>query len=242
MQKTYSLNKSDALLVTDIQKDFLKGGALPVPQGNEIIPVINDYLRRFKKAKLQVFASRDWHPADHMSFKSQGGIWPPHCIQNTSGAEFHPDLKLPSDTVIVSKATDPKKESYSAFDGTALSESFKENRVERFFICGVATDYCVVNTVVDGKKLGLKAVVLMDAVRGINVMPNDVDEAVKLMLQSGAEQAVSDNFPDDADSLPVEEAGPDSLAEKPSARNAMKKKARMRPKGSAKRVASERNK
>lgn len=239
MHKIYSLNKSDALLVTDIQKDFLKGGALAVPQGKQIIPIINDYLRRFK---LQIYASRDWHPADHMSFKSQGGIWPPHCIQNTSGAEFHPDLKLPSDTVIVSKATDPKKESYSAFDGTALAESFQEKGVERFFICGVATDYCVVNTVVDGRKLGFKVVVLMDAVRGINVKPNDVDDAVKLMMQSGAEQVVSDDFPDDADALPVEEAETDVLAEKPSARVALKKKARMRPKGSVKRVASERNK
>lgn len=242
MHKTYALDKSDALLVTDIQKDFLRGGALPVPLGNQIIPVINDYVRRFKKAKLQIYASRDWHPADHMSFKSQGGIWPPHCIQKTSGAKFHSDLKLPSDAFIVSKATDPKKESYSAFDGTTLSELFQDNGIKRFFICGVATDYCIVNTVVDGLKLGFKAVILMDAVRGINVKPSDVENAVKMMTQNGAQQAVSDDFPDDTDDLPIDEAEPDVLAEKPSARATLKKKARMRPKGSVKRIASERNK
>lgn len=242
MHETYALSKSDALLVTDIQKDFLKGGALPVPQGNQIIPVINDYLRRFKTGKVQIYASRDWHPADHMSFKSQGGIWPPHCIQNTSGAKFHPNLKLPSNVLIVSKATDPKKESYSAFDGTTLADLFQKNGVERFFICGVATDYCVVNTVIDGLKLGFKAVILLDAVRGINVKPDDVEDALKLMVENGALQAVSDDFPDDTDDLPVNEAESDILAEKPSARAAMKKKARMRPKGSVKRIASERNK
>ncbi len=242
MHKTYSINNSDALLVTDIQKDFLKGGSLPVPQGNQIIPIINDYLRRFKLAKLHIYASRDWHPADHISFKSQGGIWPNHCIQNTSGAELHPDLKLPPNAVIVSKATDPKRESYSAFDGTTLAELLQKDKVERFFICGVATDYCIVNTVVDGLTLGFKVVVLMDAIRGINARPSDVDNAVKLMMQYGAEQAVSNDFPDDTEGLPLGEAESDLLAEKPSTKVALKKKARMRPKGSIKRVASERNK
>ena len=126
MAKTYTLNKSDALLVTDVQNDFLFGGALPVPQGEETIPVLNEYIDHFSMAEAHVLASRDWHPENHMSFKAQGGPWPPHSVQNTKGAQFHRDLKLPPETHVISKATQPNHEAYSAFDGTELADELRQ--------------------------------------------------------------------------------------------------------------------
>lgn len=240
LKNTYVIGESDALLVTDIQIDFLPGGALPVEGGDEIIPVINDYVGRFEEAGGHVLASRDWHPTNHTSFKAQGGPWPPHCIQNTEGAKFSPNLKLPKNTLIISKATDPKHEAYSVFDATNLTTELQTLGVKRLFVAGLATDYCIVNTVLDARKLGYPTVVLMDATRGINVQPGDVNRAVESMLKSGAEQAVVEDFPDMGDELSTEIAKPDELAEKPTLRAAVKKKTRMRSKGANKRVYTER--
>ena len=240
LSKNYVIKNSDALLITDIQKDFLPGGALPIDNGDEIIPVINDYIRRFIAAKGHVLASRDWHPINHISFKAQGGPWPPHCVQETTGAKFSPDLKLPPHTIVISKATNPEREAYSAFDGTSLEHELKTLCVKRLFIGGLATDYCVVNTVVDARKLGFETVVLVDATLGINVEPGDVDRAIETMLKSGAQQGTADDFQDAVDELPIEETQPDSLEEKPSQRAEVKKKSRMRSKGSAKRIRTER--
>ena len=234
-----TIKESDALLITDIQKDFLPGGALPVTDGDEIIPVLNGYIRRFEEAKAHVLASRDWHPPNHMSFKAQGGPWPPHCIQQTDGAKFSPALKLPSHTVVISKATDPKREAYSAFDGTNLANELRTLGVRRLFVGGLATDYCVVNTVLDACKLGFETVVLMDATLGINVEPGDVDRAVETMLKNGAKQATTADFPDGEDALPTEEEASDQLEEKPTFRSATKKKSRMRSKGTNKRIKTE---
>jgi nicotinamidase/pyrazinamidase len=240
LSKNYVIKNSDALLITDMQKDFLPGGALPIDGGDEIIPVLNDYIRRFGDAKAHVLASRDWHPANHVSFKAQGGPWPPHCVQETSGVKFSPDLKLPKHSVVISKATNPEREAYSAFDGTSLAHELRTLGVKRLFVGGLATDYCVVNTVVDARKLGFETVVLVDATLGINVEPGDVDRAIETMLKSGAQQATADDFPDAVDALPLEETQPDSLEEKPSQRAEFKKKSRMRSKGSAKRIRTER--
>ncbi len=240
MKKTYVLKDSDALLITDIQNDFLPGGALPVAGGDEIIPVLNAYTKRFLAAKAHVIASRDWHPKNHISFKAQGGPWPPHCVQGSVGAKFSPDLKLPNHTVIISKATDPNKESYSAFDGTGLEGELRQCGVKRLFVGGLATDYCVRYTVLDARKLGLEEVILMDATLGINVNPGDVDHAIEEMLKSGAEQAMAADFPEDVDSLPTEVEDSDALETKPSLQAAVKKKARMRSRGSAKRIKTER--
>lgn len=240
LRKNYIVKNSDALLVTDIQKDFLPGGALPVDGGDEIIPVLNNYIRRFEDAKAHVLASRDWHPSNHISFRAQGGPWPPHCIQETGGAKFSPDLKLPKHTVIISKATNPELEAYSAFDGTSLAHELRTLGVKRLFVGGLATDYCVVNTVLDARKLGFETVVLVDATLGINVNPGDVDRAIETMLTNGAQQATANDFPDAVDELPIEETQPDALEEKPSKRAEVKKKARMRSKGSAKRIRTER--
>jgi nicotinamidase/pyrazinamidase len=240
LSKNFVVGNMDALLITDIQKDFLPGGALPIENSDEIIPVLNDYIRLFVDSKGHVLASRDWHPLNHVSFKAQGGPWPPHCVQQTAGAKFSPDLKLPERTVVISKATNPDHEAYSAFDGTSLAHELRTLGVKRLFVGGLATDYCVVNTVVDARKLGFEAVVLMDATLGINVELGDVDRAIETMLQNGAQQATGEDFPDAADALPIEETPPDALEEKPSQRAEFKKKARMRSKGSAKRIRTER--
>jgi nicotinamidase/pyrazinamidase len=223
-----------------MQKDFLPGGALPVDNGDEIIPVLNDYIRRFKDANANVLASRDWHPPNHVSFKSQGGLWPPHCVQQTLGARFSPALKLPDHTIIISKATNPELEAYSAFDGTSLAHDLLALGVKRLFIGGLATDYCVLNTVLDAIKLGFETVVLMDATLGINVELGDVDRAIETMLNNGAQQATAEDFPDAIDELSTEKLQHDVLAEKPSLRAEIKKKARMRSKGSARQIRTER--
>ncbi len=238
MAKTYMLNKTDALLITDVQNDFLPGGALAVPYGDEVIPILNEYTSKFQKAGANILASRDWHPANHMSFKAQGGPWPPHCVQETEGANFNRELKLTKDTCIISKATRADHEAYSAFDGTNLADELKKRDVNRFFIGGLATDYCIVNTVLDARKLGFETVVLMDAVRGIDVNPGDVDRAVAAMVKAGAEQATDADFPEPVDALPLNEETSDLLEEKPQARASDKKKARLRPRDARRKVAT----
>jgi nicotinamidase/pyrazinamidase len=240
MSEKYILNSSDALLVTDMQIDFLPGGALPIANADQLIPVINDYIKRFQDAKTHVLASRDWHPANHISFKEQGGPWPPHCVQNTGGAKFNPDLKLPKNTILISKATDPKREAYSAFDGTNLVDELQKASVKRLFLVGVATDYCVLNTVLDARKLGFETVVLMDGTLGIDVKLGDVDRAVEAMLKADAQIASAANFPNAEDNLPLEEEIPDKLAEKPAERAYKKQRARFRSKGVNKRIKVER--
>jgi nicotinamidase/pyrazinamidase len=239
VNKTYALNPTDAFLITDIQVDFLPGGALPVAGGNEIIPVINNYTKRFQAANAHLIASRDWHLPNHMSFIAQGGPWPPHCVQNTTGANFSPNVHIPKNALIISKATDANREAYSAFDGTHLAEQLWKLGVLRLFVAGLATDYCVVNTVLDARKLGFEAVVLMDATLGIDVQPGDVDRAVEAMQQSGAELATEENFPTAADALPVGEAQADALAKNASVLKAAKDKARIRSKGAGKRLPAE---
>jgi len=240
VSKPYNLTSQDALLVTDIQIDFLPGGALPVPGGDTIIPVINEYIRHFTASKAHIIASRDWHPPNHMSFKEQGGPWPAHCIQNTEGAKFSPKLKLPNTTIVVSKATDPKNEAYSAFDNTNLNDHLRNLHVTRLFVCGLATDYCVVNTVLDACKFDFNPVVLMDAIMGINVKPGDVEEAIEAMVESGAEQATDADFVEVEDTLPIEATTADALADKPARLVYAKKKARMRSKSAKKQIKAER--
>ena len=239
MSISYDLTSSDAFLITDMQLDFLPGGSLPVAGGDEIIPFINKYIKLFDTAQAHVIASRDWHPANHISFEAQGGPWPPHCIQQTPGANFSPDLKLPKNTLIVSKATNPIREAYSAFDSTDLANQLRQLRIRRLFVSGLATDYCVVNTVLDARKLGFEVVILTDAILGINVKPGDVDRAIAAILQSGAQQATIADFQETEDSLLLTEEGFDSLAEKPSMLNDAKTKARMRSRGVKKRIKTE---
>jgi nicotinamidase/pyrazinamidase len=181
-----SITSDSALIIVDVQVDFCPGGALPVPDGDKIIPFINRYIKIFKENNLPIIATRDWHPPNHISFKPYGGIWPIHCVQNTPGAAFHPKLKLPNDVIIISKATEPNKEAYSGFEGTELSSILNSKGVRRLFIGGLATDYCVKNTVLDALKLGFQAFLLLDGTKGVNVNPDDSKKAIEEMVRKGA--------------------------------------------------------
>ncbi len=185
------MNKRDALLIVDVQNDFCPGGALAVPEGDEVIPVINEYIRQFADLGAPVFASRDWHPRESKHFMAWGGPWPPHCIQNTPGAAFHPELVLPEDVIIITKGSDPTDDGYSAFEGDdphglALEASLREHGVERVFVAGLATDYCVRASVLDALENELDVVVLRDAIKGIDVNEGDIDDAMREMKEAGA--------------------------------------------------------
>jgi nicotinamidase/pyrazinamidase len=180
------LKKGDALIIVDLQNDFLAGGSLEVPHGNEVIPVLNQYIGAFQAKDLPIFATRDWHPPNHCSFKAQGGPWPPHCIAGTEGAQFAPDLILPSSTVIISSATEPDKEAYSGFKGTDLDKRLRSAQTQRLFISGLATDYCVLNTVKDAIELSYQVFLLKDAIKPVNVNPDDGKKAEEEMTRLGA--------------------------------------------------------
>ena len=182
------LERDSALIIVDVQNDFCPDGALPVPEGDKVVPVLNLYIKRFKSLDLPIFATRDWHPSDHISFRSRGGPWPPHCVQNTWGAEFHKDLELPKDVFVISKAYEPDKEAYSGFQGTDLSNRLRAIGVKRLFIGGLATDYCVKNTVLDALKEGFEVYLLEDAVRGVDVQPSDSEKAIEEMIRRGAKK------------------------------------------------------
>lgn len=176
----------DALIVVDVQNDFLPGGALAVPRGDEVVPVLNGYIACFTARHLPVFATRDWHPPDHCSFQAAGGPWPPHCIATTPGAAFAPGLNLPADAHIVSKATAREPDSYSGFGGTDLALKLARARVKRVFVGGLATDYCVFNTVADAVAEGFETVLLLDGVRAVDVHPGDGAAAIVRMQELGA--------------------------------------------------------
>lgn len=180
-----------ALLIVDVQNDFCPGGALAVSEGDEIIPVLNRYIELFSKNRLPIFASRDWHPRVTKHFREFGGRWPKHCVQNTKGARFHPDLKLPKDAIILSKGMDPDKESYSAFhaldsNGVEFLKLLDTFGIEELFVGGLATDYCVKFSVLDALRLGFKVNLLTDAIKGVNLKPKDSEEAIREMIRHGA--------------------------------------------------------
>lgn len=186
MMRTYH-----TLLVIDVQNDFCPGGALPVPDGDEVIPVLNEYVRHFGELGHQLYFSRDWHPPRTTHFREWGGAWPPHCVQETPGAEFHPSLAVPSAATIVSKGMDPAQDSYSAFqgidgEGRPLTDSLRARGVRSVYVGGLATDYCVKCSVTDALRNGFEAVLLADAVRGIDVTPGDVARALEEMRDQGA--------------------------------------------------------
>ena len=186
---------NDALLIVDVQRDFLPGGNLAVPDGDAVIPVLNGYIERARQAGLPVYASRDWHPANHCSFKARGGLWSPHCVRDTAGAAFAPELALPADAIIVSKATREDADAYSAFGGTALAAQLRERGVKRLLVGGLATDYCVLNTVRDALKEGFEVILLADAIRAVDVNAGDGERAERAMREAGATPAQLGDFP-----------------------------------------------
>lgn len=189
-----NVSGATALIIVDVQNDFCPGGALAVPGGDQVVPVLNGYIRIFQSGRSAIVATRDWHPDNHCSFNSFGGTWPPHCIRNTPGAEFHPGLKLPKEAMIISKGTDPKTEAYSGFQQTTLGAWLHFRKVETVFVGGLATDYCVKSTVLDALKAGFAAVYLPDASRGVNVKPEDSKRAEEEMLKAGAKKATRVDF------------------------------------------------
>jgi nicotinamidase/pyrazinamidase len=181
----------DALVIVDVQNDFCPGGSLGVPEGDRVIPPPNEAIRKFTRAGAAIFVTRDWHPEKTKHFKDGGGIWPNHCVQGTKGAEFHRDLALPKEAVVVSKGMDPNADAYSAFqaedpDGMPFSASLGERGSQRLFVGGLATDYCVKATVLDALHEGFEVVVLEDAVRAVDVNPGDGEKALAEMKARGA--------------------------------------------------------
>ena len=188
------MQSKNALIVIDVQNDFCPGGALAVKDGDQVVPPLNRYMAKFKAAGAPIFATRDWHPAKTSHFNTSGGPWPPHCIQGSQGAQFHPALTLPSETVIVSAGMGSDEDGYSGFlgkdeRGTLLVDLLRQQGVEHLFVGGLATDYCVKHTVLDGLKEGFKVVLLTDSVRGVNLKPDDSARAIEEMLHAGAEIA-----------------------------------------------------
>jgi nicotinamidase/pyrazinamidase len=190
-----NIDRHTALVVVDIQNDFCPGGALPVSDGDQVVPAINKYIQLFRSASAPIIYTRDWHPPDHSSFKAQGGPWPPHCVQGTEGAKFRPDLLPPTEGEIVSKAN-RKDDAYSFFQGADLAHRLRRLRfrlglrggIKELFVGGLATDYCAKETVLDGLKLGFQAYYLDDASKGVNVNPDDSELAIKEMLSKGAKK------------------------------------------------------
>ncbi|MCS7234572.1 MAG: nicotinamidase [Armatimonadetes bacterium] len=172
-----------ALIVVDVQNDFCPGGALAVPEGDRIVPLVNSLAQAFARAGRPVVATQDWHPPDHVSFRDRGGPWPPHCVQGTSGADLHPQLRREPITHIVRKAYRPDQEAYSGFQGTGLAELLRGLGVEEVYVCGLATDYCVHATALDAARAGFRTVVVEDATRP--VYPDQVADRRREWEQAG---------------------------------------------------------
>ncbi|PWU24830.1 MAG: nicotinamidase, partial [Candidatus Rokuibacteriota bacterium] len=178
--------RTDALVIVDVQNDFCQGGALAVAGGDEVVAPLNRYAALFAEAGAPVFATRDWHPAHTTHFKELGGLWPPHCVGGTAGAEFHRDLCLPPGAIIVSKGMDPEEDAYSGFQardatGRPFAELLESRGVQRLFIGGLATDYCVKATALDAAREGMDVVILQDAVRAVDLAPGDGARALEEM-------------------------------------------------------------
>ncbi|HEX5940442.1 MAG TPA: nicotinamidase [Dehalococcoidia bacterium] len=180
------LDKTDALIVTDVQNDFCPGGSLGVPEGDRIAARMTEVAKSFQDRGARIFATQDWHPTGHSSFQEQDGPWPIHCVQGSHGADFHPNLHLPEGTVVIRKGSDPKVDAYSGFLDSDLDQRLKEAGVRRLFVGGIATEYCVLNTVLDAIKNGFEAVVLEDVSAAINVNPGDEKAAYARMREAGA--------------------------------------------------------
>jgi nicotinamidase/pyrazinamidase len=175
----------DALVIVDVQEDFVSG-SLAVRDGAEVIPPLNRAAEVFAERGLPVFATRDWHPEDHVSFEQQGGPWPPHSVQGTPGAEPAEGLVLPPGTVGIDTATTAEMDAYSGFSGTSLADDLRAKGVRRVVVGGLTTDYCVLNTVTDALSEGFEAVVLEDAIRPVDAQPGDGARAEDAMRRAGA--------------------------------------------------------
>ena len=183
----YTVEPGDTLIVVDVQNDFLPGGALPVAEGNRIFEPLKKIMPLFE----HVVATRDWHPREHPHFKDHGGPWPYHCIQNTPGADFAPQMNLAFVNEILSKGTVAPWHGYSAFENSDLAERLRSRGVQRVFVGGLATDYCVKETALESARSGFKTIVVTDAIAAVNVKPDDEADALKEMEKAGVRFATS---------------------------------------------------
>ena len=180
-----------ALLLVDVQRDFCAGGTLAVPMGDAVVPPLNRIITRFHQEGCPIYASRDWHPPVSEHFKALGGPWPTHCVAGTPGAQFHQELRLPADAIIVSKGQTPTADGYSAFEGSTSSSntllsSLQQHGIRHLIVGGLATDYCVRQSVLDALQAGLRVTVASDAVAGVDLSPGDSARALDEMRAAGA--------------------------------------------------------
>ncbi len=185
--------------MVDVQNDFCPGGALGIHGGDKIIPILNRYIKFFERENLPIFVTRDWHPKVCKHFDQFGGVWPTHCIEESYGAQFHPELELPREALVMSKGMDPEEDSYSAFhaansSGFVLANLLKSLGVTEIYIGGLATDYCVKYSVLDALKDGLDVFILTDAVAGVNLQPEDSSIALQEMVSRGAKKTICEEF------------------------------------------------
>ena len=188
-----SSSSKRALIVVDVQNDFCPGGSLAVTGGDEVVAPLNKLIEEFLERGEPVFKSRDWHAEKTKHFAAYGGTWPVHCVQNTKGAEFHPDLIDDMHIRVISKGLGDE-DSYSAFDGTDLALQLRRLGIEEVWVGGLATDYCVKNTVLDAIKEGFRVKALEDAMRAVEVNPGDGERAIAEMRDAGAEIVSSSRF------------------------------------------------
>jgi nicotinamidase/pyrazinamidase len=184
--------QGDGLLLLDPQNDFCPGGSLPVAEGDQVMPLLSAWAAAAEVAGVPIFVSRDWHPPRTTHFKAFGGVWPPHCVQGTSGADFHPDLRLPSSARVVSKGMGETEDAYSAFQARdeserALASLLREAGVRHLYMMGLATDYCVKASALGGLDTGFRVTVVRRGMRAVNLQPSDGDEALEAMRAAGAE-------------------------------------------------------
>jgi len=184
-------NPKQALIVVDVQNDFCPGGTLAVARGDEVVEPLNKQIDEFLERGAPVYKSRDWHPPTTKHFQAYGGTWPVHCVQNTKGAEFHPALRDDPRITVVSKGLGDT-DCYSAFDETDLASQLREQGVEEVIVGGLATDYCVKNTVLDALKHGFKVKALKNSMRAVDLQPGDGDRAIEEMRAAGAEIVSTD--------------------------------------------------
>jgi nicotinamidase/pyrazinamidase len=188
-----------ALLVVDVQNDFCAGGALAVPDGDAVVPVINRLAAAAADAHQPVFASRDWHPQDAAHFAAFGGAWPVHCVQGSRGAAFHPDLRLPKGTLVVTKGDGPHDDGYDAFEGhvppgVRLADALRARGVRHVVVAGLATDYCVKASALGAASAGFAVTVVEDAVRAVDVAPGDGARALDELRAAGVRIATSEEL------------------------------------------------
>ncbi|MEN6372007.1 MAG: isochorismatase family protein [Armatimonadota bacterium] len=197
-----------ALVIIDVQKCFLPGGSLAVAEGDNVVSPLNRYIELFRDQGLPIYATRDWHPNVTIHFKAYGGLWPPHCIQNTPEAEFAPGLELPENVEIISAGIGPDEEGYSGFEGftkegQSFMDSLQAHGIRHLYVGGIATDYCVRYTVLDALRRGFRVTVLTDAIRGVDLEPGDSQRAIDEMVQNGAKTFEIEDVEKDIRAVPA---------------------------------------